>query len=65
MPVIPGDAINPNCVEPDQTQQNATSDQGLHSLLTGNYIRNRIKMKQDTRQPLNDKLSQLIRMSYS
>ena len=27
---------------------------------TGNYIRNRIKMKQDTRQPLNDKWSRPI-----
>ena len=32
----------------------------LHSLLTGNYIRNRTKMKQDTWQPLNDKWSRPI-----
>ena len=37
-----------------------SSDQELHSLLTGNYIRNRIKMKQDTWQPLNDKWSRPI-----
>ena len=36
------------------------SDQGLHSLLTGNNIRNRIKMTQDTWQPLNDKMTSLI-----
>ena len=35
----------------------AASDQELHSLLTGNYIRNRIKMKQDTWQLLNGKWS--------
>ena len=44
-----------NGADPDQTPQNVASDQSLHSLLTGNYIRNRIKMIQDTWQPLNDK----------
>ena len=38
----------------------AASDQELHSLLTGNYIRNGIKMKQNTWQPLNDKWSRPI-----
>ena len=42
---------------PRSTPQNAASDQELHSLLTGNYIRNRIEMKQDNWQPLNDKWS--------
>ena len=46
---------------PDQTCSVA-SDQGLHSLLTGNDIRNRIKMKQATWQPLNDKWSGPIDM---
>ena len=45
--------------DPDQTPQNVASDQRLHSLLTGNYVRNRIKMIQDTWQPLNDKLARL------
>ena len=45
-----------NGADPDQTPQNVASDQGLHSLLTGNYIRNRIK----TWQPLNDKMTSLI-----
>ena len=27
-----------NGADPDQTPQNVASDQGLHSLLTGNYI---------------------------
>ena len=44
----------------DQTPQNAASDQELHSLLTGNYIRKRIKMKKDTCQPFNDKWSRPI-----
>ena len=65
MPVITGDAIKYNCIKlfvpsvpekgTEQTQINAASDQELHSWLTGNYIRNKIKMKQDTWQPLNDK----------
>ena len=49
-----------NGADPDQTPQNVASDQGLHSLLTGNYIRNSIKMIQDTGQPLNDKMIRLI-----
>ena len=49
-----------NGADHDQTPQNVASDQGLHSLLTGNYIRNRIKMIQDTWQPLNDKMTSLI-----
>ena len=49
-----------NGADPDQTPQNVASDQGVHSLLTGNYIRNRIKMIQDTWQPLNDKMTSLI-----
>ena len=49
-----------NGADPDQTPQNVASDQGLHSLLTGNYIRNRIKMIQDTWQRLNDKMTSLI-----
>ena len=44
----------------DQSPQNAVSDQELQSLLTGNNIRNRIKMKQDTWQPLTDKWSRPI-----
>ena len=36
------------------------SDQELHNMLTGNSIRKRIKMKQDTWQPLNDKWSRQI-----
>ena len=48
-----------NGADPDQMPQNVASDQGLHSLLTGNYIRNRIKMIQDTWQPLNDKWTRL------
>ena len=35
-----------------QTQINAASDQGLHSLLTGIYIRNRIKTKKIHQTPL-------------
>ena len=48
-----------NGADPDQTPQNVASDQGLHSLLTGNYIRNRIKMIQDIWQPLTDKWTRL------
>ena len=46
-----------NGADPYQTPQNVASDQGLHSLLTGNYIRNRIKIIQDTWQPLNDMIA--------
>ena len=66
MPLNTGDAIKYICIKPyvpsipDQTPQNAASDQELHSLLTRNYIRNRIKMKQVTWQPLNDKWSRPI-----
>ena len=49
-----------NGADPNQTPQNLASGQGLHSLLPGNYIRNRIKMIQDTWQPLNDKMTSLI-----
>ena len=35
------------------SDQNAASDQGLHCLLTGISIRNKIKMKRYTRHPLN------------
>ena len=49
-----------NGADPDQTPQNVASAQGLHSLLTGNHIRNKIKMIQDTWQPLNDKMTSLI-----
>ena len=49
-----------NGADPDQTPKNVASDQGLHSLLTRNYIRNRIKIIQDTWQPLNDKWTRLI-----
>ena len=49
-----------NRADPDQTPQNMASNQGLHSLLTGNFIRNRIKMIQDTWQPLNDKMTSHI-----
>ena len=58
MPVIPRDAINlialnhmylashkRDIPRPDTAGQNAASDQEKHSLLTGNYIQNRIKMK--------------------
>ena len=34
-----------NSVDPDQTPQNAASDQGLHRLQTGISIRNRIRME--------------------
>ena len=57
-PYVP--SVQGNRANSDQTPQNAASDQELHSLLTGNYIRNRIKMKQDTWQPLNDKWSRPI-----
>ena len=40
-----------NSADPDQTPQNAASDQGLHCLLAGISIRNRIKMKKYTRHP--------------
>ena len=40
-----------NSADPDQTPQNATSDQGLHCLLTGISIRNRIKLKKYTGHP--------------
>ena len=36
-------------------RSDAASDQELHSLLTGNYIRKRIEMKQDGWQHFNDK----------
>ena len=76
MPVITGDAIKYNCIKPyipsvpekghretEQTQIRRRRTRRLirnYSLLTGNYIRNRIKMKQDTWQPLNDKWSRPI-----
>ena len=75
-PVITGDAIQYNCIKPyvrsvtdkghretDQTQIRRRRTRRLirnYSLLTGNYIRNRTKMKQDTWQPLNDKWSRPI-----
>ena len=40
-----------NSEDPDQTPSSAASDQGLHCLLTGISIRNRIKMKKYTRHP--------------
>ena len=49
-----------NRADQDQTPQIAASDQELHSLLTGNYIRKRTKMKQDTWQPFNDKWSRPV-----
>ena len=46
--------------------QNAASDQGLHCLLTGISIRNRIKMKKYTRHPkFGNGLVQLIWMNGS
>ena len=42
-----------NSVEPDQMPQNTASDQGLHYLLIGIYIQNKMKMKKYTRHPLN------------
>ena len=44
-----------NSVDPDQRPQNAASDQGLHCLLTGIAIKNMLRMKNDTRHPLNEK----------
>ena len=38
-----------NSADPDQMPQNAASDLGLHRLLTGISIRNRIKMQKYTR----------------
>ena len=44
-------------------RSNAASDQGLHCLLTGISIQNRIKMKKYTRHPkIRNGLVQLIRM---
>ena len=68
MPVITGDAIIFDCIDDcinpyvpsvpeNRANSDRTSDQELHSLLTGNYIRNGIKMKQDTWQPVTDKWS--------
>ena len=50
----------------EQTWQNAASDQGLHCLLTGISIRNRIKMTKYTRHPkIGSERVQLIRMKQS
>ena len=51
---------------PRQTPQNTASDQGLHCFLTGISIKNMIKMKKYTRDPLmKNGLIQLIRMGKS
>ena len=70
MPVIPGDAINLTVLNHTYLashkrdigkQSRLRSDAAeLHSLLTGNYIRNRTKMKQDTWQHLHDNRSRPI-----
>ena len=41
--------------DPDQTPQNASSDLGLHCLLTQMSIKNMIKMKKVHQTPLNEK----------
>ena len=55
-----------NSAGPDQTPQNAASNQDLHCLLTGMSIQNNIKMKStsDT-PPFEDGFVQLIRMDKS
>ena len=40
-----------NSADPIQMPQNVASDQGLHNLLTGISVQNRIKMKTSSRNP--------------
>ena len=49
-----------NSADPDQRPQSAASDQGLHCLLTGIAIKNMLRMKNDTRHPLNEKWTRPI-----
>ena len=49
-----------NSADPDQTPQNAASDQGLHCLLIDCSIRILIKMKNTTQQPLTFKWTGII-----
>ena len=50
-----------NNAGPDQTQQNAASDQGLHSLLTEGFTKFELKLKIPTNVPINENaLVQLI-----
>ena len=44
-----------NSAGPDQTQQNAASDQGLHSLLTEGFIKIWIKIEDTTQRPYKRK----------
>ena len=48
MPSIP---LMGHSVDPDQMLQNAVSDLGLHFLLTGVSIQNKMKMKKHTKHP--------------
>ena len=43
-------------MDPDQTLQNAVSDQGLHCLLTGISLKNRTKIKKKHQPPLTQKM---------
>ena len=49
-----------NSTGPDQTPQNAASDQGLHLLHTGVSIRNIVKPKKYTWHTLHDKWTRSI-----
>ena len=54
-------SVQANSADPDQTPQNATSDQDVHCLLTNCSIKIRIKMENTTQHPLKrNGLVQLI-----
>ena len=65
-PNIPFFGTYVNSADPDQMSQNAASDQGLHCLLTGMSIRNRLKMKSTPNtHKIGNGFVQLIRMDRS
>ena len=55
-----------NSADPDQTPQDAASDQGLHCLLTENYNKNKIKIENTPDiSKFGNGLIQMIRMDKS
>ena len=61
MPVITGDATKYNCTKPFiPSVQEKGHRETEQTKITENYIRKRIKIKQDTWQPFNDKWSDPI-----
>ena len=52
-------------VDPVQTPPNAASDQGLHCLLTKNFMENAVKMTSTRNPKIRNGLIQMIRMGQA